>query len=297
MKLCVGVEYDADPTILRYGRYLSDHQIILGVETKLDSAEKLDDPEQNLSLIIESAELEYLPRELKDHLPNLRHISLSNSIITNIIGPDFIDKGLEDVEKLEFFHGDNPAVLTTDAFLNLPNLQEFRTFYAPIQELHEGVFRTNKKLISIDFQHTKISTIPEHLFAGLENLREVTFYASPIKILPGNLFLGNKSLKKIKFQLTRIQELPENLISQLLELESFSVRLSDIRSVPGRFFPDNKKLSKIQLDWNKIEKIPEETFDNLTELSLVDLRKNSCINGTFDSTQIEKLKSELKNCN
>jgi Leucine-rich repeat (LRR) protein len=278
------------------GKYLRNQPIILGGYDYI-LEENLDDIKKNDSLVISDAELGYVPGEMINAFPNLKQLGIYFSIRIKVLGPDFFDLGLEQLEAFSLFEEIRIKVLKTDVFINLPNLKELTVLNATIQELEEGVFRTNKKLESVIFEQTKISTLPEYLFAGLVDLKSVTFEMSPIKVLPVNLFLGNKFLRQLNFVNTKIEELPENLLSELFELEIFEFRRSQIKIIPENFFKNNGNLKRISLDWNKIERIPDGTFDGLHFLETVNLVNNTCIDKGFDGKlAVQTLNAELKNC-
>jgi Leucine-rich repeat (LRR) protein len=288
--------YEDEPVYLSNGTFVRNQPINLG-ELESESDEYLSDNKKNDSVIIANAELEYVPRELINDFPNLRKLSIFESIKINDLGSDFFDQGFEKLEAFALFEEKSINALRTDVFINLPNLKELLVMQTTVQELEEGVFRTNKELESVIFDQSKISTIPENLFAGLVNLRSVTFTMSPIKVLPTNLFLGNKSLKQLNFVNTQIGKLPENLLSELFELETFDFGLSQVKAIPENFFKNNGNLKRISLDWNKIEKIPDGTFDGLQKLEKVKLARNTCIDGEFDGKlAVQTMNAELKNC-
>ncbi len=289
-------KYEYGPIILSDGRYLRNQPIILG-ELSYVVGKYLGDNKKNDSVIIFNAELKYVPGELINHFPNLRDFTIIESTRIKALGPDFFDQGLENLEIFYLVNENLTEVLKTDAFINLPNLKELSVRFTTIQELEEGVFKANKKLESVLFYHSKISTLPENLFAGLENLKRVTFLLSPIEVLPANLFLGNKSLKQLAFVNTQIEELPKNLLSELFGLEVVDFRTSQIKSIPENFFKNNGNLNRISLDSNKIEKIPDGTFDGLQFLETVNLENNTCIDKEFEGRRAVKIiNEELKNC-
>jgi hypothetical protein len=286
-------EYDYEPVHLFNGKFVRNQPIILG--DNISESGFLGDKKNN-SILIVNAELEYVPGELMNYFPNLRELGIHGSIKANIIGPDFIDQGLEKLEKLIYFNEKNINALRTDVFINLPNLKVLFLVHTTIQDLREGVFRSNKKIESVIFHQSRISIIPENLFAGMVDLKSVTISMCPIKVLPANLFLGNKSLNKLIFNTTEIKELPENLLSELFELETFEFRKSQIKIIPDNFFKNNFYLERVILDFNEIERIPDGTFDRLYFLEMVNLVNNTCINKNFGKFAIETLNAELKNC-
>jgi hypothetical protein len=287
--------YEDEPVYISNGRFVRNQPTILG-ELQPESDEYLGDNKKNDSVNIANAELEYVPKELINDFPNLKKLSIFESIKINDLSPDFFDQGLGQLESLALFEEKFINILRTDVFINLSNLKELLVMQTTVQELEEGVFRTNKKLESVIFDQSKISTIPENLFAGLENLKSVIFTVSPIKVLPANLFLGNKSLKQLAFVNTQIEELPKNLLSELFGLEVVDFAMSQIKSIPENFFKNNGNLKRISLDWNKIEKISDGIFDRLQFLEKVKLLKNTCIDKDFDGLAVKTLNAELKNC-
>jgi Leucine-rich repeat (LRR) protein len=289
-------KYEYEPVILSEGTYVRNQPIILGelgprYEGNLSNNKKID------SVIIFVSELEYVPENLMKNFPNLRDLSIGVSIINKVLGPDFFDQGFENLERFGLQKEYLIEVLKTDVFINLPNLKVFWVAKTTVRELEEGVFRTNKKLESVIFRQSKISTLPENLFAGLENLKSVTLKVSSIKVLPGNLFLGNKFLKQLVFENTQIEELPKNLLSELLGLDGLTFGKSQIKSIPENFFKNNGNLTRISLDSNKIEKIPDGTFDGLQFLETVILVNNTCIDKNFEGKlAVQRMNAKLKNC-
>jgi Leucine-rich repeat (LRR) protein len=289
-------EYEDEIVVLYRGRYLRNQPIILG---EFDSRYEgnLSNNKKNDSVTIFLAEIEYVPENLMKNFPNLKELSIGASIKTKVLGPDFFDPGFEILEAFGLQHEDLTEVLKTDVFINVPNLKYFSAQKTTIRELEEGVFRTNKKLESVIFRQSKISTLPENLFAGLEHLTTVVFELNPIKVLPANIFLGNKVLKLLAFESTEIEELPENLLSELSGLETFDFEKSQIKRIPENFFKNNGNLKQILLPLNKIEKIPNGTFDGLQFLETVILMNNTCIDKLFDEKlAVQSMNAKLKNC-
>lgn len=178
-------------------------------------------------IFIVDSDVEYIPKEFKHHFPNLKRLSLYNSVHTGEIY-DFFEVELKNLESLKIIGNNNYREklkkIPRNAFKGIPNLKTFVLKWYKIENLNENMFEHNKKLERISIYENKIKILPDGLFDGLENLEYVDFSRNKIQILPPFLFTSNKFLKKAIFYENKIADISAVTFKHLLKLEYVDLR-------------------------------------------------------------------------
>lgn len=178
-------------------------------------------------IFIVDSDVEYIPKELKHHFPNLKRLSLYNSVHTGEIY-DFFEVEFENLESLKIIgnnnHKEKLKKIPKSALKGVPNLKQFVLRWYKIEHLTENMFEHNKKLEKIAIYENKIKIMPDGIFKGLENLQFIDFSRNKIQILPPFLFDTNKSLKRTIFYENKIADISAVTFRHLLKLEYVDLR-------------------------------------------------------------------------
>lgn len=160
-----------------------------------------------------------------------------------------------DVSRLEYV-----SVWSTflpNGFSNFfPILRHMEVHDTPISALHRRNFVGLSHLISLSFENTKISEIPDDAFEDLLKLQELTLRKSFLKSLQPNVF------------------------NSLNNLRLFDVRDNMIGHLSRELFTENKNLESIYMSGNPLQDIQMNftRFKNIAEVYMFNCR---CINSYF----------------
>ena len=109
------------------------------------------------------------------------------------------------------------------------------------------------KLIYLNLQHNKISSLPESLFQHLSSLKFLVLNGNKISKLEGNSFTGLSQLYSLQLRNNSILRLKREMFTQLPSLSELRLENNVIRVIERNSFIDLKKLHHIYLANNSLK--------------------------------------------
>ncbi|KAI4474599.1 hypothetical protein M0804_014763 [Polistes exclamans] len=235
-----------------------------------------------------------LPVDIFDHTPNLRQLVLISS------GIDILPLGIfYTLTKLEFLDimSNNLENIDADLFnqlVSLTNLNLANNFFSELpptifyelknlewldistnnfSSFPQKLLDQNKKLklLYLESNLQKISTLPENFLANLTNLSGVQLNNNGISSLPENLFWGSSALQYIFLNDNSLVTLPKRIFRGLGQVRKLSIRNNKIETLPDKIFEDMEELGILDLSDNQIARLSKNLFlgmDSLYELNM-----------------------------
>jgi len=149
---------------------------------------------------------------------------------------------------------------------DMKSLKDLTLSYNSISEISPGAFLNLTQLGSLVLSFNKLDNFSFSQFEGLQNLEYLAFTGNFITELPPETFKALKSLKSLMMWNNNIKELSSDSIGVLPDLEGLYIGEINLRKVDPGF------------------------FCNFPKLSLIDARRNVCI----DELIIEFTRESIK---
>lgn len=250
------------------------------METCDANVDEVDDEEFLISIEPDSAitafrldnkkGVKFLPKNLLQVFPDLTAIQNINCSVISV-GNQL--KGLKKLRYLSLTANEIENI-ADDAFVDLVSLEYLSIGFNRIKFLAETSFQSTKNLKVLFLMNNKIQILHPTIFSSLVNVEQIYLDQNKISALPANIFENATNLKEISFLGNKLE------------------------SLPAQLFKNNLKLEKIYFSINKIEFVDTTMFDHLPNLELVDFESNLCIDGFYDGTNFETMKTDFeRNCN
>lgn len=138
-----------------------------------------------------------------------------------------------------------------------PNLQGLEVIRSSLSLLRAENLKNLTELVELNLSNNKLDFIGKNVFKDLEKVELVMLRSNKIQFIHDKAFRNMEAVRQI-----------------ILE----NNELTEIRQ---RLFSNNKKLETIRLSGNQISVIDPMSFSGLNMLSILDIRRNTCINEDF----------------
>ncbi|XP_033480767.1 toll-like receptor 3 [Epinephelus lanceolatus] len=218
-------------------------------------------------------------------LRNLTTLLLDyNFIKQNLTGEEF--EGLDQVEQIYMSSNHQKVNLSSDSFVNVPNLRVLtlgRSLIAEAMNCDPSPFRHLPSLTYLDLSNNNIANIRENAFEGLVNLKVLKLQHNNLARLWKSanlggpvLFLKNTPrLLILDLDSNGLDEIPAEALRGLSDLHNLSLASNLLNSLQEFIFDDLKSLRVLNLQKNLITTVRPQVFKTpLSNLSLLVMDKN-----------------------
>lgn len=314
--LCTAVDVHFDIDHMRWTAYLE-----LPPNVTITSPGKRIANSQNnhtINLVIEDYEgkMEYLPENVAEIFPNLKHIWIIDCFMKSVTKNNF--KSLKKLQLLSILRNENFEVIEENTFEDLLDLRDLYLQSNSIKKLHpqtfsklenlevldlsgnqlttlsENIFRRNSKLEYLLINDNKLMTIVSETFSGLKNLRKIWLCHNEITHLPNDTFSYNENLTEIFLDGNEMSNIDKEFLENLLKLRIMSLAGNMLITFDFGFIESNENLFEISLSGNKIATVENvDLVKNMTKLYEINLANNSCVDQVFFGTSGEVVHKKM----
>ncbi|KAL7026929.1 hypothetical protein ACKWTF_005238 [Chironomus riparius] len=175
-----------------------------------------------------------------------------------------------------------------------PNLEEFSARNTSLRVISKNNFAGLKHLKSLNLADNKIKFIDSDAFDDLTSLEELDLSGNELSTLDSEIFRKLKNLKTLRIGSNQIHSFPPNLFQNLRNLVNISISHQHISDINANTFKANTKLKNVWMNSNKLKSLSPNMFTSkLKDLEYVDMRDNKCIDGFYDQSHFQQMKTEI----
>lgn len=178
-------------------------------------------------------------------------------------------------------------------------LNQLQLSEAEIQTIKENTFKNAKSLQDLNLWANKIDVLKTNTFLGCSSLEELGVHYNGLEIIQKGAFNGLPKLSFLDLGYNHIVEINENIFDPLVNLKKILLHHNKIKSINENTFKFNLKLEIITLYDNQLNSLSCQTFSELKNLNRLDLRRNKCVDKTWNSMTfraIAVIEERLKDC-
>lgn len=228
--------------------------------------------------IFDNEDVEFLPRNLGEVFPKLKHLSVT-------------DCSLADIED--------------DVIRTLPNLIDLCLENNEIEVVRKRTFDLIPKLTVLDLSGNLIEMLNSNVFNSLVNLQNLFLANNQIKSLNANTFSRLDKLVFLDISHNQLRTLHGTLFRHLTKLLHLKINNNKLTQIPDNIFRHNRDLMWIYLGSNSIDQISIKSFEHFEKRHdedegkyvMLDLKENICVDTIYDvSEMFQQLRHDLTHC-
>lgn len=193
---------------------------------------------------------------------------------------------LVDLKKLEINNLPTPIGI----FDSLKQLQDLNILNSiqKMDSIEFGLFKNQRKLISLAISGTAHFYIERNVFANLTELQILRLFSNSFNFLPENMLEHNHKLNAfiLSNNVRSIERLPRKLFANKWNLKHIELQKNSHKHLPEDLFTNSTYIKKILITENGLKALPKDIFKNQINLYFLDLRSNvfeNLTDGLFDS--------------
>ncbi|KAI5743053.1 hypothetical protein M8J77_013963 [Diaphorina citri] len=135
-----------------------------------------------------------------------------------------------------------------------------------------GGFEPQEKLVELQLNHNKLSSVNNKTFIGLKSLKVLNLRGNFLEDLPGRLFAPLSHLEELDLGQNRISRIDQACFEGLTALRILYLDDNQLRSVPTPSFIYLGMLAELRVGLNVFTTLADGAFNGLGRLSALDLR-------------------------
>jgi len=220
---------------------------------------------------------------------------LDPSANVRLFGTHHTNKTNANVKMVEIDDSNTPFIIP-QLFTTFPNLRYLSIRDSKLVKIN---IPPEAKLIQLNLNQNKISTIQSNSLRNQTELRTLDITDSGIKFIAENAFADLNAVISISLMGNEIQTLAARTLAPLTKVELINLAENLLTTIDEDTFSNNANLEILYLEKNRIDKIHANAFENLRSLSYIGLKKNLCATKTFMVRTDEErniLRNSLQRC-
>ncbi|XP_026737376.1 protein artichoke-like [Trichoplusia ni] len=229
------------------------------------------------SLFLDNCEIQFIENGTFVGLNNLKSLSLKNN---SLKARDLLSISVPGLKYLTLSFN-VLDYLPVETFTQLPLLEVLYMEHCNVDNIFEGTFRQNKKLLRLNLAQNIISTIPTTLFDLHNSISEFNLSNNFLDYVPYNTFHNFTDIESLDLADNLIPRVELCGFEKLNKLKYLILRKNEIKAITASKKIEFPFLILFDISYNKLDNLPLLIFDIFPNIQNINVSNNDIVRFDF----------------